>query len=76
MRDGQAGLGHPPWRGGAGAVARHALRLDASANCRGDQCRISVFPEKMQKADSGSMRESVRLSHAHSQSFGPSIVVV
>ena len=46
MRDGQAGLGHPPWRGGGGwGVARrvckgvegvswdlNALRLDASAN--------------------------------------------
>ena len=42
MRDGRAGLGHPPWRGGGG-VARlqesrggfwdlNALRLDASAN--------------------------------------------
>ena len=40
MRDGQAGLGHPPWRGGAGlrCVCKssrggdlNALRLDASA---------------------------------------------
>ena len=41
MRDGQAGLGHPPWPGGGGVARRNrggflrdlnALRLDASAN--------------------------------------------
>ena len=33
MRDGRAGLGHPPWQGGGGGQAElNALRLDASAN--------------------------------------------
>ena len=32
MRDGQAGLGHPPWRGEGGMADLNALRLDASAN--------------------------------------------
>ena len=32
MRDGQAGLGHPPWRGGGGAGVS---TLAASAGSRG-----------------------------------------
>ena len=39
MQDDQAGLGHPPWRGGGGGGLGggferdlNALRLDASAN--------------------------------------------
>ena len=30
MRDGQAGIGHPPWRGGGGGKLRVGMRLEAA----------------------------------------------
>ena len=36
MRDGQAGLGHPPWRGGGGGGGQSRGFLKGEAGCLGE----------------------------------------